>query len=134
MERDLPVVPNKMLPPSPPPAASCSVVEEIRELPEKVIARSRGVLALSLMLPPLPAPVVVEKSWEPAARLRTPASIESRPPLPAAVVSVATLALSVMVMLEPKSETWPPLPTPLVWVVMRVVAVGSVLSPLMVRV
>ena len=42
-----------------------------------VLAPSWRDLVLRLMLPPLPAPVVVEKSWEPAARLRAPASTES---------------------------------------------------------
>jgi hypothetical protein len=53
-------------PPWPPPGAVSSVAALMRELPEKAIARSRGVLALRKMEPAFPVLVALVLSWEPS--------------------------------------------------------------------
>ena len=75
-------VPMVMVPPWPPPAAVCSVAALMRELPEKVIARSRGVLALRKMAPAFPLLVALVVSWEPPERLRVLELTKIRPPSP----------------------------------------------------
>ena len=70
MDRVLSSVPILIVPPWPPPKAVNSVAALISELPEKAIARSRGVLALRLIKPAAPVPLVLVLSWEALERLR----------------------------------------------------------------
>ena len=66
MDRVLADVPSLIVPPWPPPGAVSSVAALISELPEKAIARSRGVLALRKMEPAVPVLVALVLSWEPS--------------------------------------------------------------------
>ena len=65
IDRVLADVPSLIVPPMPPPGVVSSVAALMRELPEKVIARSRGVLALRLIAPAFPVLVALVLSWEP---------------------------------------------------------------------
>ena len=82
IDRFLADVPSLIVPPWPPPAAVCSVAALMRELPEKAIDRSRGVLKLRKMAPAFPVLVALVLSWEPPERLRLLESTEIRPPIP----------------------------------------------------
>ena len=65
MERVLFNVPRVIVPPVPPLGPVSSVEALMRESPEKVIARSRGVLVLRLMEPALPELAAFVVSWDP---------------------------------------------------------------------
>ena len=82
IDRILADVPSLIVPPWPPLGAVSSVEALMRELPEKVIARSRGVLALRLIAPAFPVLVALVLSWEPTERLRLLESTEIKPPIP----------------------------------------------------
>ena len=118
IDRFLAEVPSLIVPPRPPPAAVSSVAALMRELPEKAIARSRGVLALRLIAPAFPVLVALVLSWEPSEKVRLAASTVMRPPVPLAVVFAETSAPFLMLMEEPLRLMLPPSPKSLVSAVM----------------